>query len=90
MTRTLLQYVLPLLLPTLVFVGWVVLTRRGDGARGISERLASGPWFWLIVGGFVMTAATLVFVALTGGSDPGTTYVAPHMEGDHIVPGQFK
>jgi hypothetical protein len=89
MTRTLLQYVLPLLLPTLVFVGWVMLT-RGNGGKGVMARLSSGPWFWLIFIGCLLTGGLLVAVALTGGDDPGTTYVAPHIEGEGIVPGQFK
>lgn len=89
MTRTLLQYVLPLLLPTLVFVGWLMLT-RGNGTKGVMERLSNGPWFWLILTGCLLTGGTLVTVALTGGAGPDTTYVAPHIEGGGIVPGQFK
>ena len=89
MTRTLLQYVLPLLLPTLVFVGWVLLT-RGASTKGVMARISSGPWFWLIVTGCVLTGGLLVTVALTGGAEPGTTYVAPHIQGEGVVPGQFK
>ena len=90
MTRVLLQYLLPLLLPTLVFVVWVLLTRRGSRGEGVMQRLERGPWFWLTSAGIVLVAAVLAYVAVTGGDDPGGTYVPPRFEGGRIIPGEIK
>ena len=89
MTRMLLQYVLPLLLPAAVFLVWVLLTRkRPDGQETAMQRLQQGPWFWLVVGGFTLMAAGLGYLGLTQGSKPGGTYQAPRYEGGRVVPGE--
>lgn len=91
MSRIILQYVLPLLLPVAVFLGWVLLTRGRDDEQGnIVSRLREGPWFWLIVAGVALMAGGLATLALTGGGDPGMTYVPPHREDGRVVPGQYK
>ena len=90
MTRVLLQYLLPLLLPTVFFVAWVLLTRRGSRGEGAMQRLERGPWFWLTAAGIVLVAAVLAYVAVTGGDDPGGTYVPPRFEGGRIIPGEIK
>lgn len=88
MTRIMLQYVLPLLLPALVFLVWVMLTRqRAGGQETAMERLQKGPWFWLIVGGFALMAAGLAYVGLTQGSKPGGIYQAPRYEDGRVIPG---
>ena len=82
--RILLNYLLPLILPAAVYVGWVMIAKR----KKIS--LQDGPWFWLIVAGFALMASVLVFLALTGGSEPGGTYYPSHFEDGKVVPGEFK
>ncbi len=89
MTRIFLQYVLPLLLPAAIFLGWVMLTRKRAGSQETAmERLQRGPWFWLVVGGFALMAAGLAYVGLTQGSKPGGTYMAPRYEGGRVIPGE--
>ncbi|OFW45503.1 MAG: hypothetical protein A3J29_21490 [Acidobacteria bacterium RIFCSPLOWO2_12_FULL_67_14b] len=91
MSRILLQYVLPLVLPTVVFVAWIVLTeKRGASREKLIARLAEGPWFWLVVAGFALMAAGLGYLGLTEGASPGTTYQAPRYEDGRIVPGEFR
>lgn len=91
MSRTFLQYVLPLVLPAAVFIGWVLLTRKRGGSQQTTlERLQHGPWFWLIVGGFALMAASLFWLGLTQGWEPGVTYQAPRYEDGRIIPGQVK
>ena len=87
MSRILLQYVLPLLLPAAVFLVWVLLTRKRSGSKQTAmERLQQGPWYWLVVAGFALMAAGLAYVGLTQGTKPGGSYKAPHYEGGRIVP----
>ena len=91
MTRVLLQYVLPLLLPTLVFLAWLLLTRKpGENREDLRVRLLEGPWSWLGVAGFALMAVGLVYLGLSQGHAPGGTYEAPRYEGGRIIPGQFK
>lgn len=89
MNRVLLQYLLPLLLPTILYVVWWWAYGRhrlvADGGRPL---LTAGPWFWLVIGGVALMAAGLVFTALTSGEAPGGRYVAPHLEDGRVVPGR--
>lgn len=91
MTRFILQYLLPLLLPAAAFVIYVLLTRqRAGGEESVAERLRSGPWAWLIIGGFVLATVTLVTIALIDGAPPGSDYSPPRFEDGEVVPGTFE
>lgn len=92
MSRILLQYLLPLLLPTVLWLLWYfAFGCRRAATQGIPSRLEHGPWFWLILGGVVLLAASLGYTALTVGLDPTAgSYVAPHVEDGRIVPGGLK
>jgi heme A synthase len=90
MIRLLIQYLLPLILPTVVFLIWAWVGRRRDATGGFQSRLQEGPWFWLILAGFVLMAGGLVYTALSTSGDAGGTYVAPHYEDGRIVPGRIE
>lgn len=85
MTRVLLQYLLPLILPTLLYLGWAWLGQRRT-AGGPVERLQEGPWFWLVLTGVALMAAVLVATALMSGVEPGTRIVPPKYEDGRIIP----
>ena len=87
MTRILLQYLLPLILPTLVYLLWVRIAGRARTVEGVNRLASEGPWLWLIVAGVVLMGAVLAASAWTGGSGPTGTYVAPRWEGGRVVPG---
>lgn len=88
MTRIILHAVLPFLLPTLVFVLWVVFShRRGNHDKSVVERVSGGPWMWLLAAGFVLLLAGLGFLAMEG-DEPGGTYQPPRLEDGRIVPGR--
>jgi len=97
--RILLNYIIPLLLPTAAYFLWLWLMRRYSGARGGDAGAAGGaedegaetkpvPWLWLALAGLVLMAITLFALALRGGNTPGGTYVPPHIEDGRIVPGR--
>ncbi|MGH6895538.1 MAG: DUF6111 family protein [Geminicoccaceae bacterium] len=84
MLRVLLQYLLPLLLPFLVYAAYVALARgRLPDWLGLDGR------HWLMLGGtgIVLLAISLVTWSLLTGSPPGETYIPPRFEDGRVVPG---
>ncbi len=95
MSRVVLQYVLPLLLPTVLYlIWWGTIGRRKATANGGTAVLAQGPWFWLIVCGCVLLAGSLIYTALVVGVTTDVTseghYVPPQLEDGRVVPGHFE
>ncbi|HYD70202.1 DUF6111 family protein [Azospirillum sp.] len=91
MLRILLTIVLPLALPTVVYLLYVttVEARRVRAAQegGPVPWWVEAPWPWLVGGGVLLTGLTLGVMALTGGDAPGEVYVPAHMEDGRLVPG---
>lgn len=91
MSRVLLQYVLPLLLPTLLYLAWwSVFGRRGGAGGGPPPRLTEGPWFWLIISGAGLMVGGFIYTGLTTGEAPGGRYVAPQLQHGRVVPGHVE
>ena len=91
MSRFIVQYVIPLLLPTLVFIAWLVLTRKaGENREETLARLQGGPWYWLVVAGFALMSAGLIYLGLNAGSPPESVYVPPSVEDGRVIPGHMK
>ncbi len=87
MTRVLLVYVLPFLLPLALYIGWVWLSRRKNTEDG-PWQLAEGPWLWFVAAGIALMAGGMVYLGLSGGSEPGGTYQPPRYEDGAIIPGR--
>ena len=91
MSRILLQYLLPLVLPTLIWLIWYfAIGRNRPAADGSPSQLQHGPWFWLILAGLALLGGSLIYTALTHGFDPTGTYVAPRWENGRVVPGRVE
>ena len=89
MVRVVLENILLFLLPTAVYIAYILLTRRGASSTG--EVINDAPLVWLFIAGALMVAATLVYYAtITPGGKPGQVYIPPHMKDGHIEPGQLK
>lgn len=67
MIRILFTYIVPILLPTAVYLLWLRVARRAgkDGAA-----TAEVPWVWLLATGVLLTALVLGGVTIMG--EPGT------------------
>ena len=84
MLRVLLQYLLPLLLPFLVYAAYVAL------AQGrLPSWLDLPPRHWAMLGGtgLVLLTISLVTWGVLSGSPPEETYIPPRLEDGRIVPG---
>jgi hypothetical protein len=85
--RVVVEIVLPLLLPTALYLLWVIALRRAQS--GAAVRPVRPPWVWLGCAGLMLLALVLVFFAYPGDQRDGV-YVAPHLEGGRVVPGHFE
>lgn len=92
MARMIISYIIPLIAPLLMYLAWHAYARASARKNGGEEpSLQKGPIFWSIVAGFILLAATLITLALTGGNPPDSgTYIAPRIENGKIVPPRFK
>jgi hypothetical protein len=86
MIRIVLTIVLPLVLPTLLYLGWLAASRRLAPAADASWQ--SLPWGWLVAVGLVLTALALFFLNVRLGTSQGT-YVPPRYIGGEVVPGHL-
>jgi len=87
MIRIILEIVLPLITPIVIYAVWSHFDARRKGAKmpGWEE----GHWFWAVLAGAALTAASLVWYGGGGNAGKGT-YVPAHVEGGKVVPGEFK
>jgi hypothetical protein len=83
-----LKYAIPLLLPFVLYFLWVAIERRRKAAGGWEAR--DTPWIWLSMTGLVLLIVSLLGAGLFIGSEPGGTYVPPHVEDGKVVPGRVE
>lgn len=89
MIRVVIENLVVFFLPTLVYVAWVMLTRKGEtSGRAV---LVEAPLVWLSVAGAALVVITMLAFGTTGGGKPGQGYVPPSVDKDgRIIPGHFK
>lgn len=91
MIRILLTFVVPLLLPFVVYAVWGWLRRRQALARGEPlPDLKGPPVVWLGALGLVLVALVLGGLSLQRGEGTLGRYAPPHVENGRIVPGTMK
>lgn len=83
MLRILLQYLVPLLLPFLVYGAYVYLT-RGRTPAWMDET----PWLVLAAVGVGLMAVSLVGWGLMSGAPAESIYLPPRFEDGRVVPGR--
>lgn len=84
MLRALLQYLLPLFLPFLIYAAYILLAQgRLPDWLGLSDR----QWAMLGGAGIALMLVSMVSWGLLSGSPPGETYVPPRFEDGRVVPG---
>ena len=88
MLRVLLTIVLPLVLPTALYLLWVRTTQWEEA--GGAMRWHALPWLWLAGAGAVLLAVVLFVVTVGFGTPMPGVYVPPHVENGRIVPGHIE
>jgi hypothetical protein len=84
MLRVLLTVVLPLLLPTAVYVAWIAFISRSSSGERV--RLGALPMVWLALAGVVLLAAVLITVNVHFGEPVSGRYVPPRYEDGRVIP----
>jgi Family of unknown function (DUF6111) len=90
MLRKLLTVVLPLMLPTLIYMAYMMIDRRKAAASGGAPVpwWVGAPWAWLITGGVFLAAIVLFILALTGGFDTSSTYHPARLIDGRVIGGE--
>lgn len=88
MTRILITYVVPLVLPALVWYLWHQFRPRRPGQEAERKGLNAAPWPHLGVAGLILLAATLGAFAMLVGGEPGEVYQPARLIDGEVVPGR--
>jgi hypothetical protein len=88
MLRVFLTIVLPLLVPTAVYLLWISIVGTMQESSAISW--AALPWVWLAGAGVALLAIVLFVVTVHFGAPQEGVYVPPRWEGGQIVPGHVE
>ncbi len=88
MFRVGLTIVLPLILPTGLYLLWIAAI--GAPRDSAASAPAAVPWAWLAAAGAVLLAIVLVVVTVGFGTAQQGSYVAPRWQNGHIVPGHIE
>lgn len=89
MVRIIVENVLLFLLPTAIYVAYVLLWRRAEGVSG-GNVLDDAPLIWLVAAGAALVIITLIAFGSVSGGQPGQTYQPPVFRDGKIEPGQIK
>jgi hypothetical protein len=87
MTRIVLTVLLPLLLPTLLYVVWLATARPAHPA-GPAERRPL-PWPWLLAAGLGLVTLMLYLAESRLSGVPDGIYVPPRYIDGEVVPGHL-
>lgn len=87
MTRILLTYVVPLVLPTIAWYVWTRLSGPKAPGPGRAGGWSAAPWPALGASGVVLLAATLGALALLTGAGPGEVYAPAQFIDGEVAPG---
>ncbi len=91
MIRTAIYYLVPLLLPTVIYVLWMLYARFRARAvpEGEMPSWERTPWILLFGSGVVLAAGVLFTIAFITGGQPGDDYEPARLEDGRIVPGRI-
>jgi hypothetical protein len=88
MPREILTLVVPLLLPTVLYLAWLRAMRWSEAGGAVAWHKL--PWLWLAATGVALTALVLFVVTVGFGTPMPGVYVPPHVETGRIVPGHIE
>jgi hypothetical protein len=88
MVRVVIENILLFLLPTALYLAYMMLVRKADGSP--QQVLDEAPLVWLFVGGLGVIAATFLIYGSMKDGTPGQVYEPPVFKDGKIIPGRVK
>lgn len=88
MLRAIFLYGLLLLLPAMLYAGYLHLIKHIKQAEG--PDWSEAPFTWLLIAGLALMAVGMVTTAYVIGEDPQGAYAPARMEGGKLIPGEVK
>ncbi len=95
MIKIFFTYILPLVLPTVLYVLWVWSDRRKHKLNPSVEKelpkLRRAYLFWSLATGMIMMIFALIAIALMTGAPPNSgTYQSPRLEDGEVIAPSYK
>lgn len=99
MIRTVIENLLLFLLPTFLYVAWVLVRRsRAETETGEDDNaqhpftrvLDDAPLLWLFASGALVVIVTLAVFGSSSGGKPGQHYTPPSLQDGQIQPGHIE
>jgi hypothetical protein len=87
MIRIVIENILLFLLPTIIYVAYVYMTR--EEKPGAARVLDDAPLIWLFVAGAALVLATLIAFGSRIEGRPGQVYTPPALKDGRIEPGRL-
>lgn len=88
MIRIVVENILLFLLPTIIYVAYVYMTR--EEKPGAIRVLDDAPLIWLFVAGALIVLITLLTFGSISGGKPGQIYFPPALKDGRIEPGHLE
>ncbi len=90
MIRVVIENILLFLLPTLIYVLFMLVRRRHTPGSTVQQIFDDAPIVWLLAAGAVAMVAGLAYFGSVTGGKPGEQYQPPVYRDGKIIPGQRK
>ena len=90
MMRIVIENLLLFLLPTVLYVAFVMIRRRGQPHGSPAQILDEAPLVWLFVIGFAFMIAALAYFGSFSAGKPGQKYQPPVYRDGKIEPGRIE
>lgn len=98
MIRTVVENLLLFLLPTFIYVAWVLFRRsrdesgkdEADTSHPITRALDDAPLLWLFASGALIVIVTLAVFGSSSGGKPGQQYQPSVLKDGRIEPGHIE
>ncbi|MEO1281848.1 MAG: DUF6111 family protein [Pseudomonadota bacterium] len=87
MVRIVVENIILLLLPTILYFTYIAVMKRNSVSR--QQVVDDTPFIWLFTGGVVLMLGVLVTFGNMTGHTPGEVYQPPVFRDGKIVPGQY-